>query len=45
MKLPFNLDFDEFEDRFPEIRNQRFYGFKKLALLNAFLDKSLMRFV
>ena len=24
------LDFDEFEDAYPEIDNQRFYGFKKI---------------
>jgi hypothetical protein len=31
-KMSFKLDFDEFEDEFPEISNQRFYGFKQLNL-------------
>lgn len=34
-KLPLKLDFDEFEDDYPEIENQRFYGFKQLSLANA----------
>ncbi|MFK7804489.1 MAG: CotH kinase family protein [Anaerolineae bacterium] len=41
--LPFKLDFDEFEDEFPEIDNQRFYGFKQLSLSNNLNDSSLMR--
>lgn len=43
MKLPLKLDFDEFEDDYPEITNQRFYGFKKLALSSGFGDNSLIR--
>ena len=27
-KLPLRMDFDYFEDSYPEIKNQRFYGFK-----------------
>jgi hypothetical protein len=27
LKLAFKLDFDEFEDEYPQIDNQRFYGF------------------
>ena len=42
-KYAFKLDFDEFEDSYPAIKNQRFYGFKQLNLLNAFDDISLMR--
>lgn len=42
-KLSFKLDFDEFEDDYPEINNQRFYGFKQLNLSNNFFDQSLMR--
>lgn len=42
-KLSFKLDFDEFEDIYPEIENQRFYGFKQLNLNNNFSDSSLMR--
>lgn len=42
-KLPFKLDFDEFEDDYPEIDNQRFYGFKQLSLANGFSDASFLR--
>lgn len=42
-KLSFKLDFDEFEDDFPAIKNQRFYGFKQLNLNNNFDDASLIR--
>lgn len=43
LKLSFKLDFDEFEDDYPQIKNQRFYGFKKLSLKNNYLDKSNLR--
>ncbi len=43
LKLSFKLDFDEFEDAFPEIDNQRFFGFKKLSLKNNFDDPSFVR--
>ena len=43
LKLPLKLDFDEFEDDYPEIKNQRFYGFKQLSLSNSFSDGSFMR--
>lgn len=43
MKLPFKLDFDEFEDDYPEINNQRFYGFKQLSFANGFSDDTYMR--
>lgn len=43
LKLPFKLDFDEFEDDYPEIHNQRFYGFKQLSLANNFSDNAFMR--
>jgi spore coat protein CotH len=43
LKLPLKLDFDEFEDDYPEIENQRFYGFKQLTLSNAFMDPTYMR--
>ncbi|HJM75678.1 MAG TPA: CotH kinase family protein [Dehalococcoidia bacterium] len=43
LKLSFKLDFDEFEDTFPEIDNQRFFGFKKLSLKNNFDDPSFVR--
>lgn len=42
-KLPLKVDFDEFEDVFPEIDDQRFYGFKQLSFSNGFDDKSLIR--
>lgn len=43
MKLPMKLDFDQFEDQYPEINDQRFYGFKHLTLANGFKDDSLIR--
>lgn len=43
LKLAFKLDFDEFEDDYPQIDNQRFYGFKKLSLKNNYNDKSMLR--
>lgn len=43
LKLSFKLDFDEYEDDYPQIKNQRFYGFKKLSLKNNYDDDSLIR--
>jgi len=43
LKLSFKLDFDEFEDEYPQIDNQRFYGFKKLSLKNNYSDTSFLR--
>lgn len=43
MKFPFRFDMDEFENEYPEIRNQRFYGFKELSLANASMDNSVLR--
>ena len=43
LKLAFKLDFDEFEDDFPQIDNQRFYGFKKFSLKNNYDDESFLR--
>ena len=42
-KFSFKLDFDEFEDNYPAIDNQRFYGFRQLNLNNNFEDKSFLR--
>jgi len=42
-KLSFKLDFDEYEDDYPEISDQRFYGFRQLNLKNNYADQSLMR--
>lgn len=43
MKFPFRVDFDYFEDDYPEIMNQRFYGFSELSMSNNFYDDSLLR--
>jgi len=43
LKLALKLEFDHFEDDWPEIEDQRFYGFKQLSLSNGFEDPSLMR--
>ncbi len=43
MKLPFRFKFDKFEDEYPEIEDQRFYGFEKLSLSSNFNDDSLIR--
>jgi hypothetical protein len=37
-KVPFRLDFDQYENEFPAIRNQRFYGFQKLTFSSGFSD-------
>lgn len=42
-KLPLKLDFDEFEGDYPEIENQRFYGFKQFSLANNQNDQTFMR--
>ncbi len=42
-KLPFRLDFDAFEHKFPEIENQRFFGFGKLTFASNFGDNTGMR--
>ena len=42
-KLPLRMDFDYFEDSYPEIKNQRFYGFKELSFANNYNDNSLIR--
>ena len=43
LKMPLKLDFDEFEDEYPEIDDQRFYGFKQLSLSSNYHDESFMR--
>ena len=43
LKIPFKLDFDQFEDEYPEIDDQRFYGFKQLSLASNFNDESFLR--
>ncbi len=43
LKMPLKFDFDEFEDDYPEIDNQRFFGFKQLSLANGFSDDTYLR--
>ena len=43
LKLAFKMDFDEYEDDYPQINNQRFYGFKKFSLKNNYNDSSFLR--
>jgi spore coat protein CotH len=42
-KLAFRLDFEQYEDDYPEVRNQRFYGFREMTFSNGFKDTSLIR--
>lgn len=42
-KFPFKLDFDEWEATYPQIDDQRFYGFKQLNLGTNYNDASFMR--
>lgn len=41
-KLPFKLDFDQFEDIYSETQDQRFYGFKQLSFASNFFDSSYL---
>lgn len=43
LKLPFRLDFDQYEDEHPETDDQRFFGFKKLTFAPGFKDPSYVR--
>lgn len=42
-KYPFRLNFDKLEDQYPEIDNQRIYGFKELIFSNCWYDPSFIR--
>ncbi|MEQ1586910.1 MAG: CotH kinase family protein [Cyclobacteriaceae bacterium] len=42
-KLPFRLNIDRYEDDYPQIQNQRFYGFKELSMSPGANDNSLIR--
>lgn len=42
-KIPFRLKFDEFEDKYPQIEDQRFYGFQELTMAPGVFDNSLLR--
>jgi len=41
-KLPFRVNFDKFEDQFPAVKNQHFYGFKEFSFSPGFKDPSLL---
>lgn len=43
LKLPLRLNFDEFEDRDPRVRDQTFLGFQNVSLSNSASDVSLVR--
>jgi len=43
LKFPFKLDFDQYEDDYPETEDQRFYGFKQLSLASNYRDDSVLR--
>lgn len=42
-KLPFRLEFDQFEDDYPEISGQTFYGFPALSMSSNYNDQSFLR--
>jgi hypothetical protein len=42
-KVPFRLDFDQYEDEVPATRNQRFYGFQKLTFSSNYTDDSQIK--
>lgn len=42
-KLPFRLEFNQFEDDYPEITGQTFYGFPALSMSSNYNDKSFIR--
>ena len=42
-KLSFILTFDAFEEQYPDLLNQRFFGFKKLIFANGYTDQSFIR--
>ena len=42
-KVPFRLNADALEDRYPEIENQTFFGFPNLGFSNNILDSSYLR--
>lgn len=43
LKLPFKLQFDEFEDRYPAIKNQRFFGFQELSFASGAFDETYIK--
>jgi len=42
-KLPFRLNFDKFDDTYPGVTNQHFYGFEEISFSPGYKDQSLMR--
>lgn len=42
LKLGFKLNFDKFEDDYPTVKNQRFYGFDELSFSSNFRDSSYL---
>lgn len=42
-KLPFRLNFDEFEEKYPAITNQHFFGFEEMSFSPGAKDPSLIR--
>jgi hypothetical protein len=42
-KLPFRLNMDKYEDAYPAIKNQRFFGFTELSFSPGARDASLIR--
>jgi spore coat protein CotH len=42
-KLPFRLNFDSLESRFPAARDQTFFGFPNLSFINQDLDPTYLR--
>ena len=43
LKMGFKLNFDKFEDDYPEIDNQRFFGFDELSFSSNYRDASYLR--
>ncbi len=43
LKLPLRLNFDEFEDRDARVRDQTFFGFQNVSLVNSGSDGTLLR--
>ena len=42
-KLPFRLDFDQFEEEYPAMYGQTFYGFPALSMSSNYSDQSFLR--
>jgi hypothetical protein len=41
--IGFRISFDEYDTEYPEIQNQKFFGFQKLTFSNNWMDKSHIR--